>query len=96
MDHPTPEDATPDQTAQDQTAPDQPTDDPELAAFEERLETPRLKRGTAAAAPALAAAMLAVGEVIEPDKTEAVGEMQSSDPVDPDLALDFGALPPLD
>ncbi len=71
-------------------------DDAELAAFEERLETPRLKRGTAAAAPALAAAMLAVGEVIEPDKTEAVVEMRSSEPVDPELALDFGELPPLD
>lgn len=88
----------------DDTTTDVRVDDPatdesvaaEDAEFAARLQTPRLRRGTAAAAPALAAAMLAVGEVIEPDKTEATVQVQAGEPHDDEIPLDFGDLPPLD
>ncbi|MCP3938086.1 MAG: hypothetical protein GY708_22290 [Actinomycetia bacterium] len=45
----------------------------------------------------LAAAMLAVGEIVEPEKThvEIVGEL-AGEPHEDELDLKFGALPPLD
>lgn len=44
----------------------------------------------------LAAAMLAMGEILEPEKTKVVIEQADDDPLD-DLpfTLDFGDLPPL-
>ena len=49
------------------------------------------------ASPALAAAMLAVGEIIEPEKTRAEIVQTDDRPVDDedDLDLDFGDLPPV-
>lgn len=44
----------------------------------------------------LAAAMLGVGEVLEPHKTKVVIEQQNDDPLDDGLGLDFGDLPALD
>lgn len=45
----------------------------------------------------LAAAMLAVGEILEPEKTEVIIEQASDDPFgDADLRLSFDGLPPLD
>jgi hypothetical protein len=44
----------------------------------------------------LAAAMLALGEILEPEKTIIEIEQESDDPIDdPPFTLDFGDLPPL-
>lgn len=44
----------------------------------------------------LAAAMLAVGDILEPEKTVVEIEQTNDDPVDdPPFELDFGDLPPL-
>ncbi|MCP4228505.1 MAG: hypothetical protein GY773_34570 [Actinomycetia bacterium] len=55
------------------------------------------QRSAANTAPVLAAAMLAVGEIIEPEKThvEIVGEL-AGEPFEDELDLEFGLLPPLD
>ena len=45
---------------------------------------------------ALGAAMVAVGEILEPDKTTVEVEQTSSDPLDDDFDLSFGDLPELD
>jgi hypothetical protein len=47
---------------------------------------------------ALAAAMLGLGQVLEPEKTKVEIEQANDDPFDPDaeLDLDFGDLPPLE
>ncbi len=42
----------------------------------------------------IAAAMLAVGEILEPEKTGVEIAEQREDP-EPDIDLDFGDLPPL-
>ena len=55
------------------------------------------RRTPSQAAPHLAAMMLAVGEIIEPEKTKVEIAIEHSKPVDPDeLSLEFGNLPPLD
>jgi len=65
---------------------------------EEEFATPTPKRRTTGSAvPVLAGMMLAVGEIIEPEKTHVELTVENSKPVDEDpLELDFGALPPLD
>lgn len=58
---------------------------------DERAARPRSTGGSV-----LAAAMLGVGKVLEPDKTEVQIEIEA--PGDPDerrITLDFGELPPL-
>lgn len=48
------------------------------------------------AAPMLAAAMLAVGEIIEPEKTEVEIAVEAGEPLDDGIKMTFGDLPPLD
>ena len=71
-------------------ADDEPTD--------EEFATPIPKRRSAGSTvPVLAGMMLAVGEIIEPEKTHVELTVEDSKPVEEDpLELDFGALPPLD
>ena len=77
--------------------PDTPIDDGEeitwLPAAEaaRRAEPRRTGQGSV-----LAAAMLAVGEILEPEKTQVEIQQENDDP-EPDLpvTLDFGELPPL-
>ena len=55
---------------------------------------PRARAGTGATV--LAAAMLAVGEILEPEKTEVTMEQVADADLDDPLAgLDFGDLPPI-
>jgi len=65
---------------------------------EDEFATPIPKRRTAGSSvPVLAGMMLAVGEIIEPEKTHVELTVENSKPVDDDpFELDFGALPPLE
>jgi len=58
---------------------------------------PVAPRRTGGANPVLAAAMLAVGEIIEPEKTKAEVVQTDDRPEDDgdELDLDFGHLPPV-
>ena len=68
--------------------------DEEEAAAEGKA--PAKSRGGSAQGGVLAAAMLAVGEILEPEKTVIEIEQANDDPVDdPPFKLDFGDLPPL-
>ncbi len=58
------------------------------------LPQPR-RRTASASAPMLAGMMLAVGEIIEPEKTRVELHAEAAEPIDDNFALDFGALPPL-
>lgn len=65
----------------------------------ERIEPtpPKPRKARGGSATALGAAMLAVGEIFEPDKTTVEIVQTDDDPVDdPPFDLDFGDLPPLD
>ena len=65
---------------------------------EDAVEPPAKKtKGGAGATTVLAAAMLAVGDILEPEKTTVEIEQANDDPID-DLPfdIDFGDLPPLD
>jgi len=53
------------------------------------------RRTASASAPMLAGMMLAVGEIIEPEKTRVELHAEAAEPIDDDFDLDFGALPPL-
>ncbi len=55
------------------------------------------RKGRSGAVTVLGAAMLAVGDILEPEKTT-VEIVQTDDDPDPDLpfTLNFGSLPPLD
>lgn len=54
------------------------------------------RRSVSSSAPVMAAMMLAVGEIIEPEKTTVEIAVEHAKPVDEDpLDLDFGDLPPL-
>lgn len=53
----------------------------------------RMKGGSMTVA--LGAAMIAVGEILEPEKTTVEIEQASDDPLDRDLELNFGDLPEL-
>jgi len=67
--------------------------DPELAAD----QMARRKRAQAVRGGVLGAAMLAVGEIVEPTKTDVSIEQAADSPEDDPLKdLDFGSLPPLD
>ncbi|MEM7142289.1 MAG: hypothetical protein AAF548_14800 [Actinomycetota bacterium] len=55
----------------------------------------RIKSGGTATV-ALGAAMVAVGEILEPEKTTVEIEQTNSDPHDDGLDLSFGDLPSLD
>lgn len=66
--------------------------DPDIAA----QQMARQRRANAARGGVLGAAMLAVGELIEPTKTDVVIEQPAdTDNDDPLAGLDFGDLPPL-
>ncbi|GJM38438.1 MAG: hypothetical protein DHS20C19_18050 [Acidimicrobiales bacterium] len=68
-----------------------PSPDSPLPAYYRRI------KGGGAATVALGAAMVAVGEILEPDKTAVEIEQTSDDPYDGDgLDLSFGDLPSLD
>jgi hypothetical protein len=57
--------------------------------------TPRKPKG--GSATVLSAAMLALGEIFEPEKTTVEIVQTDDDPIDdPPFDLDFGDLPPLD
>ena len=67
------------------------------AAFDGPPPTVRQKVGGSTAAAIASAAMLGVGEVLEPEKTAAPVEIVSESPDDePIIDLDFGSLPSLD
>ncbi len=54
------------------------------------------RKSTANSAPVMAAMMLAVGEIIEPEKTHVEIAVEHAKPVDEDpFDLNFGDLPPL-
>jgi hypothetical protein len=58
---------------------------------------PRARKARGGSATALGAAMLALGEIFEPEKTTVEIVQTDDDPVDdPPFDLDFGDLPPLD
>lgn len=63
---------------------------------DEDLPTPRVPR-KGGSGSVLAAAMLAVGEIIEPERTTVEVEQEAGDPDDAldGIRLDFGDLPPL-
>lgn len=63
---------------------------------DEDLPTPRAPT-TGGSGSVLAAAMLAVGEIIEPEKTTVEVQQEAGDPNDglDGIRLDFGDLPPL-
>ncbi len=64
---------------------------------DEQFATPILRRSVGTSAPMLAGMMLAVGEIIEPEKTHVEIAVEHARPVDdPTAELDFGSLPPLD
>jgi len=65
---------------------------------EEEFATPiPNRRSPSSAVPVLAGMMLAVGEIIEPEKTHVELTIESSKPVGDDhFQLGFGSLPPLD
>lgn len=66
--------------------------DPSLAA----AQMARRNRGQAVRGGVLGAAMLAVGEIIEPTKTDVAVEQAADESTDDPLGgLDFGELPPL-
>lgn len=66
--------------------------DPDIAA----QQMARQKRSNAARGGVLGAAMLAVGDLIEPNKTDVTIEQAAdTDGDDPLAGLDFGDLPPL-
>ncbi len=72
-----------------QASPAEPTD--------EEFATPIVRRSVGASSPLLAGMMLAVGEIIEPEKTHVEIAIEHARPVDDPIAeLDFGSLPPLD
>ncbi len=78
----------------DTPEPLQPDDDGEEAP--EPDQKPKARSGGGAQGSILAAAMLAVGEILEPEKTVIEIEQESDDPIDdPPFKLDFGDLPPL-
>ncbi len=52
-------------------------------------------KGGGAATVALGAAMVAVGEILEPEKTTVEIEQTNDDPLDGDIDLSFGQLPDL-
>ena len=63
----------------------------------EPVESTARRRSRGASVNVLGAAMLAVGEILEPEKTT-VEIVQTDDDPEPDLpfTLDYGSLPPLD
>jgi len=69
----------------------------ELHELEGLEPAPPRRKSRGSAASVLGAAMIAVGEILEPEKTR-VEIVQTDDDPEPDLpfTLDFGALPPLD
>ncbi len=71
-----------------------PTDIPDPIPVELRETDPKKPKGTGAVV--LGAAMIAIGEILEPEKTT-VEIVQTNDDPEPDLPfdLDFGDLPPL-
>lgn len=74
-------------------------DDEEQRAGEaaERERQARKRSGGGGSVAALGAAMLAVGEILEPEKTAVEIVQTNDDPIDdPPFDLDFGDLPPLD
>ena len=76
--------------------PDQAERDGEDEAEEQSAPEAKKSKG-GGATTVLAAAMLAVGDILEPEKTTVEIEQASDDPLD-DLPfdIDFGNLPPLD
>ncbi len=69
--------------------------DSEPETVQSQLTPPRRVKGGSASI-ALGAAMIAVGEIIEPSKSGVEIEQTSDDPHDPDdLDLSFGKLPDL-
>lgn len=68
-----------------------------LASYYRWIKDGRLKSGSATVA--LGAAMVAVGEILEPEKASVEIEQTVSDPLSPDLIggveIDFGGLPEL-
>ena len=81
----------PDSSSQPGTDPDRP-----LPPYYRRIKEGRNRSGSATVA--LGAAMIAVGEILEPDKTTVEIEQTSDDrhDGDDDFTLDFGDLPSLD
>ncbi len=69
--------------------------DPEQA-DEQAPAAPKRSR-SAGSATVLGAAMIAVGEIVEPEKTNVEIVQTDDEPLDePPFNLDFGSLPPLD
>ena len=63
----------------------------------ESSETNASRKSKGAGAVILGAAMMAVGEILEPDKTSVeISEASDDHEPDPPLGLNFGDLPPLD
>lgn len=69
-------------------------DDRPLPAYYRRIKEGRVKSGTMTVA--LGAAMVAVGEILEPDKTTVAIEQTADTPHRDELDLRFGDLPSLD
>jgi len=60
-------------------------------------ETKESKKPKGAGSVILGAAMIAVGEILEPDKTSVeITEVSDDHEPDPPLGFDFGDLPPLE
>jgi len=74
----------PDQAPHDPALPDQP-----LPSYYRRIKG-------SGATTVLSAAMIAVGEILEPEKTTVELQQTNSDPLDDDFDLSFGDLPELD
>ncbi|NOX28768.1 MAG: hypothetical protein GXP35_01750 [Actinobacteria bacterium] len=70
-------------------------DNPDVGDLIAVTPTQPRRRTASASAPMLAGMMLAVGEIIEPEKTRVELHAEAAEPVDDDFDLDFGALPPL-
>ena len=68
-------------------------EEPEEPREPEPAAKPRTSMGGGAV---LAAAMLAIGDILEPDKAGVEIAEQADDDSGPDFGLDFGDLPPLD
>lgn len=72
--------------------------DPDQAHEQSEPGSPAPKRSKGGgSATVLGAAMIAVGEIIEPEKTNVEIVQTDDEPLDePPFNLDFGSLPPLD